>query len=456
VTRSGTDLKYEGSTFKFAGADVSWLGLSQDGCCGVHYPSHYQIDDALQTVAAMGGTVVRAHTLGISVGCTLCLEPTLNSFNSSAWDSIDYSIYKAGLLGLHLIIPLTDQYRWYHGGRCTFTDWAGYTTDPGGSTCTTNPGAEAFYTSTVVISDFETYISTLLNHVNSYTGVALKNDPAIMTWELGNELNTNPGSQWTEFDTWESTIAAYIKTLDTHHLIASAYAYHQKYSAELALSNIDMYTLHSNSNGPNQCDLSTTASDVKAAGKVFYVGEYDWQNHNTGSCTEPLASYLTDIETTAGVSGDLYWQLIPHDNNHGYLQHTDPNGAGLAFYGNSSDLQTRASDLRTHAYTMSGLSVPAYPAPPAPLITSMTQSGGHNVMEWRGAAGADDYTIQVSTGSSSGPWTTLTSTVDDNTDQSSGWQDSATYGGHAWYQIIPTAPDGTTGTASAAYQAQQQ
>jgi hypothetical protein len=417
----------------------------------VHYPSHFTIDDGLETVAAMGGTVVRSHTLGISVGCSLCLEPTLNSFNSSAWDSIDYSIYRAGQLGLHLIIPLTDQYRYYHGGRCTFTDWAGLTVNSGGTTCADNSGSDNFYTNATVIGYFETYISTLLNHVNSYTGLALKNDPTIMTWELGNELNTNPGSVWTKFDAWELTIANYIKSIDTHHLIGSAYQYHNKYSAELALSPIDMYSLHSNSGGPNPCDLTSTVASVKGAGKVFYVGEYDWANHNTGTCTTPLASYLTDIETTAGVSGDMYWQLLSHADSYGWMTHNDNNGPALHFPGDTSDMQTRVTELRTHAYTMRGLSVPANTIPPAALITSISSSGGHEVVKWRGSAGASDYSVE-SSASSSGPWTTICTQC--ATDLQTPWTDpNSIPSGSLWYRVTAYTPDDQAGPVSPAYQA---
>lgn len=42
-----------------------------------------------------------------------------------------------------------------------------------------------FYTDARVIDSFKQYIKALLNHVNRYTGIALKDDPAIMGWETG-------------------------------------------------------------------------------------------------------------------------------------------------------------------------------------------------------------------------------------------------------------------------------
>src|SRR5438045_1450820 len=80
VTRSGTGLLVNGRPFRFGGANVEWLGLVGYGPFdpeGPHYPSHYEIDDALATAKEMGARVVRSQTMGDSVGCEQCLEPAL-------------------------------------------------------------------------------------------------------------------------------------------------------------------------------------------------------------------------------------------------------------------------------------------------------------------------------------------------------------------------------------------
>jgi hypothetical protein len=77
----------------------------------------------------------------------------------------------------------------HHGGKHNFTDWRGLSDE------------NQFYTNPLVISDFEQYISVLLNHINSYNGIAYKNDPTILAWETGNELSA-PAH-------WVQTIATY-------------------------------------------------------------------------------------------------------------------------------------------------------------------------------------------------------------------------------------------------------
>lgn len=47
----------------------------------------------------------------------LSVEPSLNTFNDAAFDIIDYALYAAREYGLRVVIPLTDEHDYYHGGR---------------------------------------------------------------------------------------------------------------------------------------------------------------------------------------------------------------------------------------------------------------------------------------------------------------------------------------------------
>jgi len=120
VTREGSQLLLDGRRFRFAGPNIYWLGLDEN-VGGVDYPTYFRIRDALQTARGMGATVVRAHTLGVSTGDPHSLEPSLDEFNDRAFATIDYAIAQAGRLGLRLMVPLTDNWDYYHGGRADFT-----------------------------------------------------------------------------------------------------------------------------------------------------------------------------------------------------------------------------------------------------------------------------------------------------------------------------------------------
>lgn len=48
----------------------------------------------------MRGTAVRGHTLGISVGNPLSVEPELDVFTEAAYESIDFAITAARIYGI--------------------------------------------------------------------------------------------------------------------------------------------------------------------------------------------------------------------------------------------------------------------------------------------------------------------------------------------------------------------
>src|SRR5690606_17353399 len=138
---------------------------------------------------------IRSHTLAASHGCPKAIAPELGVFNEEALKKADYAIYAAGLRGLRIIIPLVDNWNYYHGGRETFTRWRGL------------KDVQQFYVNRQVVDDFKTHIDTILNRMNIYTGVAYKDDPAILAWQIGNELNDAPTA-------WVREIAQYIKQKD--------------------------------------------------------------------------------------------------------------------------------------------------------------------------------------------------------------------------------------------------
>lgn len=412
VTRSGSQLMLGNTPFRFAGTNIYWLGLDEN-VGGINYPTQFRVDDALATVEEMGGNVVRAHTLGVSVGCSLCVEPSLGNFNSTALQKIDYAIKSAGDHNIRLIIPFIDNYHYYHGGKHTFTDWRGISDE------------NQFYTNTTVIGDFEQYISTLLNHVNSYTGIAYKNDPTIMAWETGNELQ--PPASWTQ------TIANYIKSVDNNHLVLDGR--NGIDSSALSIPSVDMYSNHYYP--MSVAAVNSDASTVASAGKVFYIGEYGW---NQG---DPLNNFLSAIENNSA-AGDTYWSLFPHLDTYGYEQHND--GFALHYPGDTDAMKSQAQLLRTHAYTIRGLSVPADKVPDAPLNTSVQS----NQIAWRGVVAGATYSVERSTAGTGGPWSVICDRC--ATDNDTPWTDSSQPSGTLWYRVRAYNLANVAGAYSPVYQ----
>ncbi|WNR45628.1 golvesin C-terminal-like domain-containing protein [Paenibacillus roseipurpureus] len=420
VTRTGNQLKLDGTTYRFSGANLYWLGLYKvKGDTAATYPTKFRVIDALQTAKEMGASVVRAHTLGVSVGCSLCIMPSLGTYNEEAFKKVDFAIKAAGDAGIRLIIPLTDNYTYYHGGKKTFTDWRG-------------KAESTFYTDATVINDFKGYISALLNRVNSYTGVAYKNDPTILAWETGNELSS-PVS-------WTQTVADYIKSVDANHLVMDGH-YGVDTNA-LSLSSVDIYSSHFNGTlmMMTASAISSQAALAVSGNKVFVAGEYDWSNSKG---TGDLTGFISQIETNTNVGGDMYWSMFGHGDQSGFLKNDD--GYSLNYPGETTDLRTRSQQLRNHSYFMKVVSTPAAGTTGAALLTSITKDASGVSLQWRGTAGADNYSVERATAGATGPWTVVCNQC--VTDYSGSYLDTSSTGA-VWYRIRSYNRDGVAGAYS--------
>jgi mannan endo-1,4-beta-mannosidase len=416
VQRSGSTLTVNGVPVRFAGANIYWLGI--DRSAGVYtYPTKFRIDDAMATAREMGAGVIRSHA-AISTGCSLCIEPSLNTFNDSAFQGLDYAVYSARVHHLRLILPLVDNYHYYRGGKHNFTDWAGVTEDK-------------FYSNQRVIGYYETYISHILNHVDPYTGLAYKNDPTLAAWETGNEL-TAPAN-------WTSLISSYIKSIAPNQLVVDGnYGIN---STHLSISTVDIYSDHFYP--PNTSRMLSDAKTVKAANKVFYVGEYDWTGQNGGS---DLASFLNAIQTSTA-SGDTYWSLFEHNDVNGFVNKAD--SLALHYTGDTADMKSRVVLLRNHAYAMGGQAVPAPLVPAGPLLHDAAVQTGlvpGVIVNWQGSVGADSYDVERSDDGGA-TWSVVATGLTDN---STPWEDTTVFGDGSLhsYRVQPISLSGVPGTYS--------
>ncbi len=415
VARDGSHLVLGGSRYRFGGANIYWLGLDEN-VGGIAYPTDFRIRDALRTAADMGATVVRSHTLGISVGNPLSLEPSLGQFNPQAFATIDYSIYEACRLGIRLIIPLTDNWHYYEGSYHNFTQWLGL------------PSAD-FYSSPLAINAFEQYIKVLLTHRNPLTGLELGDDPTIMSWELGNELNGMTPS-------WIHTIASYLHTLAPDQLVAAGQQYGIN-PATLTDPLVDIVDCHYYP--PTIAGVEVAATEATLAGKVFIAGEY-------GSIYANAALFRA-MESDTHVSGAAFWSLFAHLDTYGYEQHND--GETLHFPGISPVMRTRDHLIRAFDYAMEDVAEPPEPAPGTPLITVLvrtsatTTSGAGLKVAWRGTTDAATYSVEQSTTGPGGPWEVVCNRC--ATDDSTPWLESRVPAGSAWYRVAGFNEQGVSG-----------
>ena len=345
VTRSGTRLMLDGKPFRFAGANLDNLALASDrysliisitGKIDAYYPSNYAVDDAFETLHKMGGTVARVYSAGTQ-GSPLAIEPTLGTFNERALKQLDYVIKSAGEHGIRLDLVLVCQQDYYVGGREVFSHWRN--------------GANFF--EEPVVSDFEQFIHTVLTRVNSYTGVAYKDDPAIFGWETDNEIDGSPVA-------WESRICSYIKKLDPHHLVINGNDMPVTHPdpARFAEPDADIFVAHYYQHWKQPWNLAADASAVIKAGKVFMVEEFGWDSSNT--TVSELKSDLAAVEQNPDVAGDMFWALRAHQEPGRLFPVPGEGGEWWALYydgldtgeNSAADMHRRALILQAHMLRM--------------------------------------------------------------------------------------------------------
>ena len=458
VTRADGQLQVAGRPFRFGGANVEWLGLVGYGPfdpAGPRIPSDFEIDDALTTARELGARVVRAQTMGDSVGCPDCIEPAPGRFNPAAFERIDYALRSARARGLKVIPTIVGDDARAGGGGCVYLRWRGIDV-PRCSLINMAP----FWVEPAVIGDVERHITALLEHVNVYTGVAYKDDPTILGWDLLNGGGSPPA--------WTRRIVQHIRSIDKRHLILSA-----PFNADLAGVDVCVAFVYPHWSQPLAVQSEGIAR-CKAAGKPFVAYEYGWDRTNYATL-RGLRAFLRTLEASPEVAGSAFWALQAHARGHGWMpipaDSSDPttarhgeSGQWWALYypgiqtvvTTEADMAARAQALRAHNYAMRGVRVPAHGIPPPPTVTSAVHGAVNFVgtigtrIYWQGSAGAARYSVQRAA-AAAGPWTPVCRRC--ATDVDDGFVDPGTDGRGSWYRVVPFNLAGKAGRASAPLQA---
>ncbi|GAA6019404.1 hypothetical protein JCM11491_004817 [Sporobolomyces phaffii] len=356
VKRTNSKLTLDGEPYRIVGPNIYWLGLDENVYPSPSYPDKGRIREAMAATVAMGGNTIRSHTLGVSTGNSYSVWPKAYQTNDKAFDTIDYAIWAARNYGLRLLIPLTDNYAYYHGGKYDFIGWAGKDTSD----------ASQFYNSKSVVQMYKDYISVVLNHVNTYTGIRLGDDPTILAWETGNELGGYMLGGGAPPKSWTENIAAHILSLAPNTLVADGTdglvdTTGALVNTGMSATGVDLVTDHFYP--ALQWLLEKDRGYMGYYSKSFYVGEFDWTGANGGA---DLDTFYSTIENMDG-SGSMMWSLFGHDGQCcNFVEHHD--GYSLMYpNGDSSALQAKALKLAQHWYRMRGLTPPsALPAVACP------------------------------------------------------------------------------------------
>lgn len=347
-------------------------------------PDEFEITDALTTVKQMGGGVVRCYALSVrkkeddeSIPRHV-LGP--GEFNEEAFRALDKVLEVANKIGVRVIIPFVDNWRWW-GGIEQYAEFRG-------------KRKEQFWTDRQLIDDFKKTIEYVVNRRNVYTGIIYKQDKAILAWETGNELQS-PAE-------WTSEIASYIKQIDSNHLVIDGF--HTSVLRDESINDpaIDVVTTHHYPKDIKKMFQSVRMNRARTKGrKPYFVGEF-------GFIDTRIVRKFLDMVIEEDVCGALMWSLRFHSRDGGFYWHSEPSGGdkfkayhwpGFAS-GQGYDEVNLLRIMREKAFEIRDLAVPAVDAPAAPLLLPIADV---SAISWQGSVGACGYAVERAEGEN-GPW----------------------------------------------------
>lgn len=392
VTVQSDQLVDENGPLRFVSFNIPNLHYNEDQMAFTQtnawsLPDAFEIADALEAVRQMGGRVVRIYTLSVrSDGDAPDIPRHITApgqFSEETFRSLDCVLAVANQKGIRIIIPFVDNWKWW-GGIPALAAFRGKTTAD-------------FWTDEQLFEDYRQIVSFVVNRTNTVTGVKYKDDKAILAWETGNELES-PAE-------WTARAAAYIKSIDSNHLVIDGFHTTELRDASLEDANIDIVTTHHYSKDPRQTVAQIDKSARMSKGKKpYFVGEFGFI---------PTADVKAVLEAVLRneIVGAMIWSLRFRSSSGGFYWHSEPYGGDLfkAYHwpgfaaGSAYDETAALTLMQRMAFRIRGLDVPPPEIPAAPRLLDITDNA---YISWQGSAGAHHYTVERAE-SPNGPWKSI-------------------------------------------------
>jgi mannan endo-1,4-beta-mannosidase len=460
VKRTDKNFTLGGNRIRLGGMNVGWLALRSDTghTADLRYPTPFEVDDMLATVQAMGGRVIRIVSAGATAGCALCLVPAPGKINEEALKQLDMILKKSADMGIQVIIPMAGAGAGCADGAeldpvaqspCVYAKWRGVRPD-------------AFFADPRAQADFMHGVTALLQHANSLTGIAYRDDPTILAWENCDACGA--GVAATQLGAWTETLGTAIKALDTHHLYENGALVGRLVvpasESVLAEPSVDIVGDRVTPASPGMttppANIGQAAAAVAKAGRIYFIDEYGWSPKDWPT-QDDFDVFLDQAVHMRDLSGALVTDLQGHADRGGYLP-VPPNAgpeSGLYFPGTATDaasaetMQARARAVRRFDYRVVNVMFPAFATVSPPTILRIDKGK----IYWQGAAGATDYSVERSPD----PHVNMSWQAVCNhcaSDDHVPWQDKDATKDHPWYRLTPYNANAHAGLPSEPVQSQ--
>ncbi len=357
-------------------------------------PDKFEINDALNTLQALGGTVTRSYVITVVKTNDLPGTPrhvlAPGKFNEDAFRTLDEILAAANRTGVRVVIPFVDNWAW-QGGRAEYAAWRGKTKDD-------------FWTDPELIADFKLTIHFILTRTNTVTGVRYCDDKSVLCWETGNEI-VSPAA-------WTREIARYIKSLDANHLVMDGFNTATLRPESLEMPDVDIVTTHHYpGNKKSFAELIRANAEMARGKKPYVVGEFGFVT------TEKMVAAISAIVDTS-CSGGMLWSLRFRIRDGGFYWHSEPGLGGnlyKAFHwpssvmGNDYDEIKLLAIVRSNAFAIRGIPEPPVSIPEPPKLLPIADA---SAISWQGSVGASSYQVERAA-KKTGDWKIVITNVDE-------------------------------------------
>jgi len=362
ITRAADTLVLAGAPWYFQGANAYALpaAAARGDTAGV--------EEILGAMERIGLTVLRTWAFYDAADSSdpAIIQSAPGRWHESGLQGLDYVVASAARHGLHVLLPLVNNWDDF-GGMNQYVRWrssAGgepllrsFTPESmpvraivgaHGQRYMSSPVAglshDLFYTDPVILQWYLAYAEMILTRVNTRTGIRYRDDPTILAWELANEPRSSDVTG-TIIGSWIDSTARRVKSLDAHHLLGtgeegfdihdalySTWSYSGQswlfdgtagisFTRNVASSDVDIAGIHLY---PDSWGLPSSAGNTwirdhlliaRASGKPLLVGEYGLHPPRATAYESWLTTVLAD-----GGAGAALWQVggggLPPDDGY--------------------------------------------------------------------------------------------------------------------------------------------